>query len=112
MYDPISDEELAKGREQTYAGVDRDLYTDIGFFTTWFGGAELRVTMLLAMFTNSRDLEAFDILCRGMDARVKTERLQQAIKRHGKLGPELNLRLAAFHDEIIPLRNQIAHSSF
>jgi hypothetical protein len=112
MFDPITAKELEEGREKTYSGLDRDLYCDIGFFATWFGMAELRVTLLLAQFTGVRDIEAFDILCRGMDARVKTERLRLAIKRHALIGPELNLRLAYFNDEVIPLRNKLMHSSF
>lgn len=112
MDDPITEDALEKGRTATYAGVDKDLYSDIGFFTTWFGATELKITVLLAQFTGTHDLEAFDILCRGMDARIKVERLQQAIKRQGLIGPELHLRLAYLADKIIPLRNKLMHSAF
>jgi hypothetical protein len=112
MDDPITDDELEQGRQQTYAGVDKDLYLDAGFFTTWFGMAELSVTALLAHFTGSQDLEAFDILCGSLGAGTKVDKLRKAIKRHGKMGPELNLRLAYFTDEIVSLRNKVMHSCF
>lgn len=112
MDKPTPEEALKLGRANTYAGVDGDLYSDIGFFATWYGLAELQITRLLAQYTGSHDLEAFDILCRGMDARVKIERLRLAIKRRAKIGTELHLRLAFFSDNIIGLRNSLMHSAF
>jgi hypothetical protein len=87
------------------------MYLDIGFFVSWYATAELALTATLAASTGTVDLEAFDILCRGMDARKKLERLRLSAKRHGGIGPNIRARFDFFEKKIIPLRNKIVHSS-
>ena len=111
MTTPISDDELAQGRLKAYQREDRDLFLDVGFFISWYAHIELVITKLLAFSTQSHDLEAFDILCRGMDARTKIERLRRSAKRHGGIGPNMNKRLTALEKNALSLRNKLVHSA-
>lgn len=111
MY-PFTPEQTELSRDTIYPGADRDLYLDVGFFITWFALVEISLTGLLFGVTRSSDLVTFDILCRGMDARVKIERLRKAAKRHEGIGPNLSARLTYFHDRAIPIRNSLAHGAF
>jgi len=106
-----SDDLLTQGRNVAYNREDRDLYLDVGMFVTRFSHVELALTHLLAFLTGSHDLEAFDILCRGMDARVKAERLRKAAKRGKGLGPNFSARLKRFEEHAIQVRNLIVHSA-
>jgi hypothetical protein len=67
----------------------------------------------LAIATGIRNLEAFELLVLGMDARVKVRRLRMAVEQSATLtiGPNLSSRIALFHDKIIPVRNQMAHAT-
>jgi hypothetical protein len=100
------------GRERTYSSSDRDLYLDVGFFISVFSSAELAITSLLAILTQSKDLAAFDLLCKGMDIRVKIQRIRQAANKHGGIGSNLQKRLDFFEKNAISLRNKISHRSF
>lgn len=107
-----STDELEAARAKFYAETeDCDLYLDIGFFVARFGMAELAITKILSFLTLSHDLVAFDILCRGMDGRVKVERLRKAAKEVSGIGPNLSDRLTYFEKVTIPLRNKLVHSS-
>jgi len=56
--------------------------------------------------------DIFEALIKGMDARVKVERLRKITKNGPiKIGPMLKCRLEAFEKESIPIRNKIAHNS-
>lgn len=57
---------------------------------------ELRISYLLARATNIKDLSAFELLTRGMDAKIKVERFRKAAR--GRIGPNLNDRLTVFYD--------------
>lgn len=99
-----------QARAKAYESTDRDLWLDLGFFHSWFGFVDIGLAKLLLYSTKSQDLEAFDILCRGLDARAKLERLRQATARHGGIGPNLSARLTRF-EKAIKLRNKLSHSS-
>lgn len=98
-------------REDCFDPGYRDLYLDIGFFAVQFAGVDLALTSLLMIATQSGDPKAFDILVSGMDARVKVSRFRQAVKLHGKIGPNLDVRLRVFEDQSIKLRNKLAHGT-
>jgi len=103
---------FAYGRERTYSSPDRDLYLDIGFFISVFSTAELAITCLLATLTQSKDLEAFDLLCSGMDVRTKIKRIRDAAKKKRGIGKNLHKRFLFFEKNAISLRNTISHNSF
>lgn len=102
--------ELRKGREHIFNGEDRDLYFHLGHFNAWYAGAEIRLTLLLAAAVKATDLRAFDILTKGMDARVKLNRLREASLSFKPIGPNLTARFDVFERHLIPLRNRIAHT--
>lgn len=107
----LSHEEFLAARKKAYSGVDRDMYLDIGFFIAWYAQAELALTAVLAASVQISDLATFDMLCKGMDARVKIDRLRKSAKRHGGIGPNISARLKLFEERVTPLRNKVAHSS-
>jgi hypothetical protein len=107
----ISPEFAAHSKAQNYTGKDLDLYTDLGFFNAWFAMAELSLTALLALASKAPDLAIFDVLCKGMDARVKVERFRKLVAPAGGGGPNLKSRLKTFEEKAIPLRNKLAHSA-
>jgi hypothetical protein len=109
-YQP-DDEQLKAGREIALNRIDRDLYADVGFFVCNFSLAETTITNILALATGHRDFTTFEILCRGMDARVKLRALRDASKLHRGIGPNLTTRLALFEKGAVPLRNRLLHSS-
>ena len=104
----LNPEQSSQSREKQYEGADRDLYLDLGFFHAWFSLAELAITTMLAIASKATDLKTFDILCKGMDARVKVERLRKLTP----VGPNLQARLSRFEKGAIGLRNKLAHRSF
>jgi hypothetical protein len=109
----ISDADQRKLREAHdrifVSGVDKELYFLIGYFNVWFAACELRITLLLAKYTKSFDIEAFELLTKGLDARTKSIRLREACAPHNLIGPNLNRRLLVFEKTFYDLRNKIAH---
>jgi hypothetical protein len=97
-------------RLHIFDGEDRDHYLHIGYFIAWYSSVELGITGLLAMATNSQNLDAFELLVYGMDAKTKVERLRKASKTGVTLGQNLSDRLTFFYDKIIPIRNSLVHS--
>lgn len=97
-------------RNKILQGTDAHLVTDVGYFIVWYSAAELALTTILAVASKSPDLEIFDSLCSGMDARVKIERLRRIRKPFGGIGPNLDLRLRHFDDKARKIRNIVAHS--
>jgi hypothetical protein len=104
---------LERTRKNVFDGEDRDHYLHIGYFMSWYSSVELGITFLLAIATGIRNLEAFELLVRGMDARVKIDRLRKAIDQSATItiGPNLSSRIDLFYDKIIPVRNNVAHAS-
>ncbi len=90
-------------------GIDRKLYFHIGYFTVWYAAVEIRLTLLLARATKSMtNLDSFELLTKGMDARIKILRLREALG--DLIGPNLDTRLNIFDRHMRPLRNSAVHS--
>jgi hypothetical protein len=106
-----NEQQFNEARREVFTnGEDRELYLHIGYFNMWFAGCEIRLTLLLAKCTRTIDLEAFDLLTRGMDADTKIERLRRACEKFKPIGPNLHLRLNIFQNHMVPLRNKLAHT--
>jgi hypothetical protein len=95
-------------RSRAQSSPDWDLMTDVGYFLIWYAAVELAITLLLAQASGSKNLQIFDTLCSGMDARVKIERFRSIAK--GKIGPNLTARLKHFEEKARPIRNRLAHA--
>jgi hypothetical protein len=101
---------LGAAQTKVFEGPDRNTYLHIGYFVTWFSAVEVRLTQLLALAVRATNLEGFELLTRGMDARIKLERLRRACRNRGNIGRNLSERLRHFEKRMIPLRNKMAHS--
>ncbi len=90
-----------------------NLHAGIGYFIVAYSKVELGITTLLALLTKNEDFEAFHILTRGMDLRVKIERLQELCKPLSLIEPKsaLDIRLELLDRKICQLRNKLSHSS-
>jgi hypothetical protein len=92
-------------------GVDRNLHSHIGYFSSWYAGCEMWITLLLAKLTKSTDLYSFDLLTRGMDARTKIARLKRICEdRNWPIGRNFQLRLNLYEGQMTDLRNKLAHT--
>lgn len=92
--------------------VDQPYYILSGSFLSQFAFVEMKLTAILCDLTGLRDLETFHVLTKGMDARVKIERLRKLAKLHDSdIGPVLTERLKFFEEKIIPTRNDLAHGA-
>jgi hypothetical protein len=92
----------------------QDMYFRVGHFIGEYSTVELAITALLAIISNFKDLEAFHTLTKGMDAKVKVERLRELAKTKKLLvekGP-FDARLMHFADKTANLRNKVAHAGF
>jgi hypothetical protein len=86
------------------------MFVHVGNFNWNFGTAEFSITLLLWVFAGRQDMGNFELLVKGMDARVKVERLRKAIKLNGSsLGPNFKERLSHFEQTHINIRNKLAH---
>jgi hypothetical protein len=111
LYEPAAVHDPSVALEKAFDGQDGIMFAHIGHFTWNFGIVEMGLTLLLWIFTGRQDVRTFELLVKGMDAKVKVERLRKAIKLHGSaIGPNLKARLAHFESAQINLRNQLAHS--
>lgn len=101
-------------RDEIFSTPDLNLYRHVGYFCCWFGLAEIQITFLLALLNRSPDFVGFELIAKGMDARVKTERLVKLLKLRTNYDRKSNLgqRIEHFEKKIIPVRNKIAHSGF
>ena len=86
-------------------------YAIVGRFFTNFAFCELILSQLLAHLIKARDMEAFELVVRGMDARIKSERVRRAFARYGLMGSGFKTRLNFFDKRAIPLRNLLAHNA-
>ena len=96
-------------RSQYITGPHSMFPAHLEYFVQWYACSEIGITALLAIVLNAGPLDRLEYLFRGMDARVKTERLRQAAAEYRPLGPELDARLLHFQETIVPVRNQITH---
>jgi hypothetical protein len=106
----LSPEAMAIMRGGFFDKKTHNLVWHLGLYQLWFGIVELHITYLLLQALGYQDFEKFDLLVRGMDARVKVERLRRAAKAYKPMGPTLKKLLVHFETQHIPLRNRIAHS--
>jgi hypothetical protein len=97
-------------RRKVFNAEDQELYLHLGYFLSWFSAVEAYLTLLIAMLTDSKNLENFDLLARGLQARQKVERLRILAKKYRPFGPNLTALLELFEWESIPLRNDLSHS--
>jgi hypothetical protein len=100
-----------KRREAVHSGRDKELFLDIGYFVACFSTVELVITLILAGLTNSEDVASFEALVRGMDLRVKIERLKQLSQMRVGMGPQLRARLKILEEVVCKLRNGLIHGS-
>jgi hypothetical protein len=107
---PIRPEQAHAYRLALRTVPEADAYIDIGYLLVWFGAVDLNVSSLLMQASGMRSLQSFDTLTRGMDFRVKVERLRALLKGTDKLGPNLDARLTYIEKKCLPMRNRIAHS--
>ena len=101
--------ELELYRETRLKSGDAELTMHLGHYFMWYGIVEVNITTLLANVLGYHEYDRMEFLTRGMDARVKCERLRQAAKAYSKLGPNLSVRLSYFERYCTPLRNKLAH---
>jgi hypothetical protein len=106
----MTDPDYEEIRKIALSGDEGNLYLDLGYFISWFAVSEFRITSLLQAATTSQNTTAFDLLTKGMDARVKCERLRAACDLFLPMGSNLDTRLGVFERHIIPLPNKLAHS--
>ena len=90
-----------------------NLHAGIGYFIVAYSKVELAITVLLALLTKNENFEAFHILTRGMDLRVKIERLRELCKPLFLIEPKsaVDMRLELLGHKICTLRNKLSHSS-
>jgi len=81
----------------------------LGYLHMWYGIAEVHITTIMAFALGFRNLEKLEYVVRGMDGRVKCERLRQAAKNYMPLGSEIEVRLRFFEKKVVPLRNKLSH---
>jgi hypothetical protein len=93
------------------AQFDQPYFIITGHFLAWYAIVEMHLSVLIAMLSGVHDFEVFQILTKGMDARVKLERLRQLAKAKSGIGPNLKLRLDSFEKTIIPRRNRLSHAA-
>jgi len=101
---------LEWAKKEYLEGPSSELYLNIGFYLGWFAAAETSVTAALANVLGYRNWDRFELVVRGMDPRVKCERLRHACDIHKKMGTNLDGCLEHFERKCIPLRNIVAHS--
>jgi len=107
----MTKEELAALINKNISSDDVHTTVVIGHFLSWYGIAEMGVTNILFALSKASDLSRFSILCRGMDAKTKIERIKQLAALDHGIGHNLAARLDYFHRRIAGLRNRIAHSA-
>jgi hypothetical protein len=109
---PDEREKIEAERAKKFAGgSDATLFLHTGFFISSYALVELRISSILAKATGVTTLIGFDLLTRGMDLRVKIERLRAACEKGLPLGPNLDARLDVVNKTMRPIRNKIAHQN-
>lgn len=97
-------------REKLFADPHREMWLHVGHFITWYAAAEFQITMMMFTLSQSRSIEHFEILTRGLDLPAKIDRFKRAADvANTPVGPELAARLDHLRGPIGSLRNKIAH---
>ncbi len=113
IYEPLvsGDATLADHRTIAFNGPDQEMFLHLGQFTAWYASAEFMLTMLVHRFSGKIHPLHFHALTKGMDGRVKAERLKKLIEVSGwTISPELLARLIHFEKVIVPIRNILMHN--
>jgi len=97
-------------RNAFLTGEAATLPVHLGYFFQWYSVVEVSITTMLAWVLGFYNLEKLEYLVRGMDGRIKCERLRQAARAYRPLGPELEIRLEYFQQKVVPLRNKLVHT--
>ena len=92
---------------------EHNLHAAIGYFIAAYSKIELIITVHLAILTKNSDFEAFHILTKGMDLRVKIERFRELCKPLSLIDTKsaLDIRLDLVTSKICNLRNKLSHSA-
>lgn len=102
---------LEEQRSINFSGIESELFLHIGHFTAWYASAEMMLTVLLHTFSGSMHPGQFHILTKGMDGKIKVERLKKLVSICGwEISDALKKRIDHFQNTIIPLRNSLMHS--
>jgi hypothetical protein len=98
-------------RKEYLEGHQAILPVRLGHFMMWFGACEVLITSMITYVLGFDEYPArLEFIMRGLDGRVKCERLRQAAKSLKPLGPNLDARILYFQEKLAPLRNRIAHT--
>ena len=106
----IPDSEIPGLREDYLSGQAAILPAHLGYFLMWFSTTEMLITRTLSVILGQKDMGRFDLLVKGMDARVKCERLRKACKKYNPMGENYAKSSARFEKTSIGIRNKLAHS--
>lgn len=94
---------------------NEELYPIIGAFLRWFGEIEHQIDRLNCHLMGMKDnFELYGFLAQKLSHKRKCEAFREYMKRRGdargKIGPNLDQRLAWYETDCIKKRNQIVHS--
>ncbi len=104
---------LEEQRRIAFNSDDQEMFFHVGHFTVWYGTAEFVLTLLIHAFTGNIHPRQFHALTKGMDGRIKIERLKTLVKIAGwKLSPSLEKRIEHFLTVMVNIRNTLMHSHF
>ena len=111
-YDPHLVPDLVEDRKTAWANENScTVYLHIGFFIYWYASVETAVSIMLTRATGNQHPAHFHTLTRGMDAKLKCERLREALKISDcTIGPALTKRFEHFTSRLSSLRNQLVHN--
>ena len=111
IYDPPLSTNLQALKDHLLTSVDYAGFVHIGHFVSWYAACEFMIGTILMHITGGGDPKQFDVLTRGMDARVKVERLRQAADIAGiEIPLAFDDRLDHFTKAFVGLRNKLVHS--
>jgi hypothetical protein len=107
----LTSPQIADARDFLVTGPENvALNSHIGAFLIYYAIAETYLTLILARLSDQSDMDRFEIIAKGMDARVKLERVRSLAKHYAPIGPNLDLRLKHFESKCIRTRNHLSHS--
>jgi len=109
---PVSeDRDLADTRSKAFESEDKEMFLHVGHFTVWYGSAEFTLTLLIHAFSGNIHPRQFHALTKGMDGKVKVERLKKLVQVAGwEISKPLTKRIDHFLNVLVPTRNLLMHS--
>src|SRR5262245_56950470 len=103
---------LEKSRDAIFSGEDCEVYLHVGYFFTWYGQHESKITTLMAIIMGDTDLSAFEVLVRTLDGQTKVRRLTELCKiKNRDIEQSLLVPLKHYEKKICPIRNRLAHTA-